>query len=138
MIKMKTVVNAAIVRNKKVFLLKRGHFWILPGGKTLQAEESELECLCSGLKQQLPKSELYNISKDPYQHMIARTPISKEKFSSIVYFAKIRGDIASIESRWFDSSKDYNFSDPAAKLALCLTVDGYLKELVPKRVKRFF
>lgn len=57
---MRTAICAAIIDNDKILLVRKRQSWILPGGKP-EPNESDIECLCREVSEELSGTQLDNI-----------------------------------------------------------------------------
>src|SRR3989344_6715594 len=87
---MRTVINAAIIQDKKILLVKKKETWILPGGKP-KLGESDLECLCREVHEELSGTELQNFMY--YGKFKGKSPHTGDIVHVKVYLADIKGEI---------------------------------------------
>jgi len=125
---MRTGVFAAVIKDKKLLLVKKKETWILPGGKP-EHGESDLECLAREVTlEEIPGTKLENIRY--YNVFEGITPHKKDILQARVYFAGIKGEIkpgAEINAcEWIDAKTNYNISEITSKLIASLIKDGYL------------
>jgi ADP-ribose pyrophosphatase YjhB (NUDIX family) len=57
---LRTAINAVIIEDGKILLVRKRQTWILPGGKP-GINESDLECLCREIREELSGTQLDNI-----------------------------------------------------------------------------
>lgn len=124
---MKTAINAAIIKDRKILLVKKKEIWILPGGKP-QEGESDIECLCREVREELSGTELENIRF--YGRFFGKTPHSDEFLEAKVYLADVNGEIkppsAEIrDSKYIENMFDYKLSDTTSKILRSLRRDNY-------------
>ncbi len=124
----KIIVNAAIIKNRQILLVKKRDVWILPGGKK-QNRESNLECLARGISEELSGAKINIIGH--YTNFVGRTPYSSIKIKSIVYLANMNngaltpsGEIS--EARLIDNFEDYLISPLTEQIIKSLKSDYYL------------
>ena len=126
---MKTAVNAAIIKHKKILLVKKKDVWILPGGK-LEEHESHLECLAREMKEELSGTEIF-VDKY-YNSFEGQTPHSDAPLKAYVYLVRIKGRLGQPSSEILDREfiknfKDYNVSAITKEVIDSLTNEGYLR-----------
>ena len=56
---MRKAINAAIIKDDRILLVKNENIWILPGGKP-EESEPDLECLCREVSEELSGTKLKN------------------------------------------------------------------------------
>jgi len=129
---MKEAVNAAIIRNKKILLVKKEKTWILPGGKPSPCDRgSSIDCLRRKISAELPSIKLNDIFY--YKSFQGTTPPKREELDARVYLAdfkgneKITGEEIS-ESKWLgiDEILKYKISDISLKIIDSLKEGEYL------------
>jgi len=125
---MRLAINAAIIKERKILLVKKKEIWILPGGKP-ELEESDLECLCREVREELSGTELKNIKY--YKEFEGITPYKRDLLKAKVYFAEINGSLglpaAEISAyAWVNDTNSYNLSDITTKIIDSLQKDQYL------------
>lgn len=125
---MRQAVNAAIIKEGKILLVRKKQSWIFPGGKP-KVDESDLECLCRELKEELSGTELENIRY--YGEFEGVTPHKGDVLKARVYFADIKGqlcppslEIAAYE--WIKETCEYNLSNITSKIVDSLKKDRHL------------
>lgn len=127
---MRKVICAAIIRGKKILLVRKKETWILPGGK-LEEKETDTQCLVRELNQELPKLTVTNFGF--YRSFKGKTPHTGDVIEARVYFADAKGDIkpnAEINAaRWAKDPNKYRLSDLTKKIIGALRFDG----LLPKK-----
>ena len=128
---MRTAVGAAIIDNGNLLLVKEEDVWILPGGQH-EKGESDLECLCREIREELSGTEIDN--PHFYGEFVGKTPHKGDYLAASVYFAKIRGELGKpsgeiSEAQWIQYSglKNYNISDITLKIIQSLNEGGYLR-----------
>lgn len=57
---MRIAIGAAIIDDGKILLVRKKQIWILPGGKP-ELGESDIECLCREVSEELSGTQLDNI-----------------------------------------------------------------------------
>ena len=124
---MRKVIAAAVIEDKKILLVKKKETWILPGGKP-EKRESDLECLCREISEELSGSQLKPISF--YGVFEGTSPHKKDIVNIYVYFATITGNLKPSREigdvRFVEDFNNYNLSEPALKIISALRNDGYL------------
>lgn len=126
---MRTAINAAIIEDNKILLVRKNKTWILPGGKP-EGNESDIECLCRECKEELSDTLIKDIVY--YDKFQGRTPHKGDILEARVYFAKINGKLnnSSMEingCEWTDNPYDYILSEITSKIIESLKKDGYLE-----------
>lgn len=130
---MRTAINAAIIRDEKILLVKKKKVWILPGGKIEPCDNgSNINCLHREIEQkELPRVKLTNIWY--YKNFYGKTPHKGEVLEAKVYFSEIQENEREtareiLKSEWIgkrDISK-YKISDITGKIIDSLKQDKYL------------
>ena len=126
---MRTAIGAAIIDERKILLVRKRQSWILPGGKP-EPDESDIECLCREVSEELSGTQLDNIRY--YGDFEGRTPHTRDILRAKVYFADIKGKLCQpateiAEYNWIENPSQYNLSDITSKIIDSLTKDGYLR-----------
>lgn len=128
---MKLAIGAAIIENRKLLLVRKKQSWILPGGKP-EPNESDLECLCREVREELSGTRLKDITY--YKEFKGITPYKGYLLRAKIYFAGIEGDLhaSSAEinaSEWFDrnNANKYNLSEITLEILNSLIKDGYIQ-----------
>jgi 8-oxo-dGTP diphosphatase len=129
---MRIAIDAAIINDGKILLVKKNETWILPGGKP-EGNESEIECLCREVRQELSGTELSNINY--YHDFEGITPNKKDILKAKVYFADIKGALGQpsaeiSECKWIDYPYKYNLSEITSKIIDSLMYDGHLQSKI--------
>jgi len=114
---MRESVNAAIIKNNELLLVRKRQSWILPGGKPKQ-NESDLECLCREVKEELSGTKIKNLR---YQGKFEGYTHKGEEFRIKLYLVDVNGRINDPsceieESRWVKDLEIYEFSDVYLKV----------------------
>lgn len=127
---MRTAINAIIINDRKILLVKKKLTLILPGGKP-EKNESDLDCLIREVKEELSGTELKNFKY--YKEFEGITPYKKDILKAKTYFADIRGGInhpsSEILEYFYISFNDlinYNISDITSKIIYSLKKENYL------------
>ena len=125
---MRITINATIIDDGRILLVRKGQSWLLPGGKP-GPSESDIECLCREVNEELSGTELENIRY--YNEFVGNTHIG-ERFKTKVYLVDIKGALREpsaeiVECRWVDNISQYNISDMNLKVIDSLINDGYLR-----------
>jgi len=126
---MKKAISAAIIRNKKILLVRKKQIWILPGGKP-KARESDIECLCREFGEELPEVQIKNFSL--YREFEGITPHKKYALKARIYFADMEGtprpSAEILESGWFGYREisEHKVSEISRKIINSLKEDNYL------------
>jgi len=128
--KIMRTINAVIIKDKKLLVVKKNDYWILPGGK-LESSEMDKECLIREIEEELPGTKL--IIKDYYKTFEGITPNSKKPLESKCYFCEIKGEIGNpaheIISKSFVNSScinKYLFSKTTEKIIFDLFDGGFI------------
>ena len=126
---MRTAIGAAIINNGKILLVRKRQIWILPGGKP-EFNESDIECLCREVSEELSGTQLDNIRY--YGDFKGRTPHTKDILKARVYFADINGKLCQpaaeiAEYSWVKDPNQYDLSEITSKIVDSLIRDGYLR-----------
>ncbi len=87
---MRVAINAAIIQDSRLLLVRKVESWILPGGKPKEGEE-DLVCLRREVREELSGTELNNFRFCGDFEGI--TPHKGDKLRARVYFADIDGQL---------------------------------------------
>ncbi len=125
---MRKAVGAVIIDNGKLLLVRKKQSWILPGGKP-NHNESDIECLCREVSEELSGTQLSNIKY--YNDFSGRTPNTGDILMARVYFAEIKGKLYPpaaeiLEYSWVKDTSKYNLSEITSKIIDSLIIEGYL------------
>jgi ADP-ribose pyrophosphatase YjhB (NUDIX family) len=127
---MRSAVNAVIIQENKLLLVKKKSTWILPGGKP-EIGESDLECLCREIDEELSGTKIKNVHY--YGQFEGKTPHKGDLLRANVYFATIDGQLYSVrdedsicELKWTCDFSQYNLSNITSKIISSLQQDKYL------------
>ncbi|MEK6856014.1 MAG: NUDIX domain-containing protein [Nanoarchaeota archaeon] len=127
---MRIAINALIIKNGKVLLVRKGETWILPGGK-LEEGENDLQCLSREVAEELSGTKLCNVLF--YGEFEGQTPHKKDILKARVYFADIDGELYGVrkgdsilEANWVDNIFGCKLSDITFKIITSLKREGYL------------
>lgn len=126
---MRTAIDAAIIDNGKILLVRKRQIWILPGGKP-NSNESDIECLRREISEELSGTQLDNLRY--YGDFKGRTPHTEDILRARVYFADINGKLCQpaaeiAEYSWVKDPSRYDLSETTSKIVDSLTRDGYLR-----------
>ena len=111
-----------------MLVVRKDGSWLLPGGKP-ETGESDLECLCREVHEELSKTKLKNIRY--YGEFIGKTHVGEE-FKTKVYLADIDGKLGKpsgeiIASVWINDINNYIFSNMNSMVIGSLINENYLK-----------
>jgi len=124
---MRKVIVAAVIKNKKILLAKKKETWMLPGGKPEQGE-SDLECLCREISEEMSGSQLKPISF--YGNFQGTSPHKGDIVDVYVHFATITGNLKPSREisdvRFVEDFNNYALSESSLKIISSLRNDGYL------------
>lgn len=126
---MRKAINAVIIKDKEILLVKKKETWILPGGKP-DSGESDLECLTREVSEELSGTEIKNINY--YREFEGITPHRKDELKAIVYFADVdclnepSQEIKASKYVCFNDVGNYALSDITSKIVRSLKKDCYL------------
>lgn len=87
------VINALVIENQSILLVRKNGVWILPGGKP-KGNESDLECLSREVSEELSGLQLNNFSF--YDEILGISPHSKSQVAARLYFAERVGNYKKI------------------------------------------
>ena len=126
---MRTAIGAAIIDEEKILLVRKRQSWILPGGKP-EPNESDIECLCREVSEELSGTQLDNIRY--YGDFEGRTPHTGDILRAKVYFANIKGKLGQPAAEiavydWVNDVSEYNLAEITSKIVDSLTKGGYLR-----------
>jgi ADP-ribose pyrophosphatase YjhB (NUDIX family) len=126
---MKTI-NALIIQDKKLLVVKKNDYWILPGGK-LEYNEDDISCLKREIGEELSNTKL--IIKNYYKTFKGITPKSKKFLESKCYFCEVEGEIGNpsneIVLKYFVNAScvhKYNFSKTTESIIVDLYKEGLI------------
>ncbi|MDP1695501.1 MAG: NUDIX domain-containing protein [archaeon] len=128
---MNKVINAAVIKEGKILLVKKNTSWILPGGKPL-ARESDEDCLEREVCEELSGTRIDRESLRFYEMFEGISPNRKRKMRVDVYSAdiieKVNGPSGEISDfGWFDFLETRKIgSEITAKILQSLHRDRYL------------
>ena len=127
---MRKAINAVVIQDKKLLIVKKKDKWILPGGKP-EGNESDLECLAREVDEELSGTKLKNHVS--YGEFIGQTPNAGDQLKAIVYLADIDGELYGVrkgdsvsESAWVNDFSQYPLSDITQKIVDSLKETGYI------------
>ena len=127
---MRTAINAAVIQDQKLLLVRKNLTWILPGGKP-ENGETDLECLCREIDEELSGTKIKNIHF--YKSFEDKTPHKGDILRAKVYFANIDGHLYAVrdgdsisEVTWTNDFSKYNLSDITSKIVNSLQQDKYI------------
>lgn len=125
---MRLAINATIIKEKSVLLVKKQEYWILPGGKPNDGE-SDRECLCREVSEELSGTQIGDIRY--YQKFKGKSPHKGDIIIARVYFAYLKGELkkpsSEISDAKFFSINNYcNVSELTSLIIENLKQDGYL------------
>ena len=125
---MRTAIGAAIIDNGKILLVRKRQSWILPGGKP-ESGESDIECLCREVGEELSGTQLDNIRY--YRDFEGKTPHKRDILRAKVYFADIKEELCQpaaeiVAYEWVNDISRYNLSEITSKIVDSLRRDGHL------------
>jgi ADP-ribose pyrophosphatase YjhB (NUDIX family) len=128
---MRVAIDAVIIEESKLLLVKKRNSWILPGGK-IEDNESELECLSREVSEELSGTKI--CEEKFYGDFEGRTPHRGDILKAKVYFAKINGELYGVREgdsisrvEWVRDFKNYNLSDITSKIVDSLRTDKFLE-----------
>jgi 8-oxo-dGTP pyrophosphatase MutT (NUDIX family) len=134
---MKRVISGVCIVNNMILLVKKGSFWILPGGK-LEGVETKVECLERELSEELPKSIF--LIKDPYKNFKGITPTTKKTVFVNTFFIVLKnkeisfgGEISDSKFFSIDEAEKINLSGITRNIIQILIDDGFLIETFIER-----
>ena len=125
---MRTAINAAVIEDGKILLVRKRKTWILPGGKP-EPRESDLECLCRELDEELSGLKIKNLKY--YNEFEGIAPHKKDLIKVKVYLAQVEEgpykpsrEINAAEL--VEDTSKYNISDITLKIIESLKKDYYI------------
>ncbi len=123
---MRKAIDAAIIRDGKLLLVRKRETWILPGGKPEEGE-TDLECLAREIKE-----ETGIVAEDfsYYREFRGISPHKRDEITVRVYLATGEGDpqpSAEIGAcKWVDNLDAITLSELTEKIIRSLQENGYL------------
>jgi 8-oxo-dGTP diphosphatase len=125
---MRMVINAAIIQDGELLLVRKKNTWILPGGKP-EIGETDLECLCRETREELSGLELKNFRF--YKEFEGVTPHKGDVLKAKVYFADINSSFSKasaeiVAAELTKKPEEYNLSDITRKVVDSLRRDHYI------------
>lgn len=125
---MRLAINAAVIQDKKLLIVRKNKTWILPGGQP-ESGESDLECLCREIDEELSGTKFKDFRF--YRTFEGKTPHRGDTIKVQVYFAEIDGQLLPasneiLEASWVDDFSNYNLSVTTSKMVDSLMEDKYL------------
>lgn len=122
-------VYAVARRNGCLLLVKKGNFWILPGGKNKSGED-DLQGLFRNISQELPKLGLKSNKIEHLGDFSQKRPNKDDGTLVKVFLVEAEGEIMpSCEikaSFWSGKPQEYNLSKITKKIVHSLIKNGYL------------
>jgi len=129
---MPLVINAAIIEDRRLLVLKKKESWILPGGKA-EPSESYSSCIDRELGEELSGLRVKILKF--YREFSGISPHTKSQITSRVYFAVREhvqrdivpsAEITGFDWMSYDSAAKFNLSDITRDIADRLHRDNYL------------
>jgi len=128
---MRTAINAAIIRRKRILLVRKKNTWILPGGKPNKGEH-EVDCLFREMNEELPGLRLTITGY--YSEFEGVTPHKGDVLEARVYFAEAVGNTSTTSHEILESARvsyenanaKYQVSDITKKVLDGLRQSNYL------------
>jgi 8-oxo-dGTP diphosphatase len=130
LILLRVVINAAVIQDKQLLLVRKLSSWILPGGK-LEPGESDLECLSREVYEELSGTRLKDFRF--YNNFYGKSPFKTDNIRVAVYFARIDGHLRTVragdsilESAWANYGSAHKLSNITARIMDDLRQENYL------------
>jgi len=131
---MRKVVNAAIIHDNRILLVRKKQTWIFPGGKP-EGGESDINCLERELAEEIPDKRLGKLTiHDFYDSFTGKSPHMGDEVEVFVYFASFENFVEHpetareiAEAKWVDDFSNYKLAEMLPKLVNSLKEKGYLK-----------
>lgn len=124
---MRKAIDAAIIKNGCILLVRKKKVWILPGGKP-ETGESDVQTLFREVREELPQLVLQN--PEYFGTFVGITPHKGDELQVEVYLAEADGNITSSaevnKAEWVKTPEEYNLSDITRKIVLSLRQNGHL------------
>ncbi len=127
----RTAIDAIIIQDKKLLMVRKKKVWILPGGK-VEPGETDLECLVREIAEELSGTEIKEYIQF-YKETKGMTPHTHREIRVKFYLAKLKSPLYPVskeisEARWVgaDDFSKYNLSDITSKIIESLQYDNYL------------
>ncbi|MEK6947945.1 MAG: NUDIX domain-containing protein [Nanoarchaeota archaeon] len=125
---MQRAAHAAIIKDGNILILLKKETWILPGGK-IEDGESDIECLCRELGEELPDTN-FTVGVF-YKSFSGITPNTRREITTNVYFVKVEGEVKDAaaeikERKWVNNTNNYPLADLTRMITDSLKKDGYL------------
>ncbi|HEV8290109.1 MAG TPA: NUDIX domain-containing protein [Candidatus Norongarragalinales archaeon] len=122
-------INAAIIHDGRILLVRKKQIWILPGGKP-EPNESDFDSLRREVREELSGTELENFRF--YREFEGITPHKQDLLKARVYFADISGQLGRPsgeidDSDWIAHLGEQSLSNITSKIVDSLARDGYLR-----------
>jgi 8-oxo-dGTP pyrophosphatase MutT (NUDIX family) len=128
----KIIINALIIREGRLLLVKKKDVWILPGGK-LEKGESDLKCLKRELKEELSSSIQLVSSVFLKKFRGGRAPHSGYEVLVKAYLSEITGTPSADgrydsvnEIAWVNNFQEYDLSETTEKIIVFLQKNNIL------------
>ncbi len=119
-------IRLAVIRNRKLLIVKKKNDWLLPGGKP--KNESDIGCLVREIGEELSGSRA--IVGKHYKDFTGRVEHKPNPWTERVYFGEILGAVKpsqEISDALFDCAFDkYNMSEVTKKIIESLKGDNYI------------
>jgi len=124
---MRKAINAVVIKEGSILLVRKKETWILPGGKP-EAGESDTQCLLREIKEELPQLNIRDLKY--FDAFVGTAPHKGDELRAEVYFAKADGEISPSaeinKAEWVEKPEEYNLSDITRKIVAALFQGGYL------------
>lgn len=127
---MRKTIGAVIIEDKKLLLVKKRNYWILPGGK-LEEGETDLECLCREMEEELSGTKIDTQLYSYFNDFEGIAPHRKDEIYTKVYFIDIAGELGKpsneiSDAKFINDFENYNISDVTNKVIKSLNEGEYL------------
>lgn len=121
------VVSAAVIRECELLMVRKGSFWILPGGKP-RLGEKKINCLRRELAEELSGTQLERMQ---YYGEFRSNVIHDYKIAVSVFHANLHGELYSpsgeiSEVKWINDFEKHKLSEATSKIINSLRKDRYL------------
>ena len=119
-------VCLAIIKEKKLLVIKKENFWDLPGGK-LKASELEIEFIFNEIRKEIPGINLENV--EPYGYFNGKTLFRWKALKKKIYLLKTNQKIRLRKIEWISNVNidDYRLSKTTKIVFRLLKDGGYLQ-----------
>ncbi len=127
---MRKTINGLVISERKLLIVRKGNWWILPGGKPEEGESDE-KCLRREFSEEISGTEV-GLRRN-YGAFEGITPHSKTQMKAEVYFVDLESELGEpsaeiSETAWIsrENRDSYTLSDITSKVVDFLIYDSWI------------